>query len=400
MKIVHTADWHLGKIVHRRHMTEDQAFALADFVEWLAVIKPDALIIAGDIYDRSIPPVEAVELLNQTLTTISQLKIPTLIIAGNHDSPERLGFGQYYMEEKQLYIRSVVSPDLAPIQLMDVFGPVDFYLIPYLEPVVVHEIYGEEASVGRYDQHEAMQTVLKPILERIREERRHQPTKRYVAVVHGYVTGRADLERSDSERLLSIGGSEAIDVALFADFDYVALGHLHGPQKVGRPSIRYAGSLLKYSFSEAHHHKSAVICDLQADGQCQLDYRPYTIRRDMRVLTGKLEELLSDDYLSDEATDDYIKVCLTDERALIDPLQKLRQRYPNILSLEYVEGRGGSLANGDRKPLQLLREQTMEQLFGSFYETVTGKETMATDDALITLARTAMDETLQNRRRS
>ena len=251
MKFIHTSDWHIGKIVNQTYMTADQKFYLNKLQEFIAAEKPDALLIAGDVYDRAVPPVEAVEALDQFLSNIVlDLQVPVLIIAGNHDSPDRLNFGSGILEAKGLHIAGRFRKEIRKITLPDQHGPVHFFLVPYAPPVAVRDVLGRE-EIHDHD------TAMRAIIESIHAV--WDPTARNVLVTHGFVTGSEAPELSDSEKPLSfaaaIGGVDNVDASLFAGFSYTALGHLHGPQKVGSDRIRYAGSMLKYSFSEATRKK-------------------------------------------------------------------------------------------------------------------------------------------------
>ncbi len=283
MKILHTADWHIGKLVHGMHMTGDQEYVLDGLVQLLKKEQPDVLVIAGDVYDRSVPPVEAVELLDGVLTTIvADLDIEVIMISGNHDSPDRLGFAGKILEKNGLHITGEMEAEFTPVILGDGFGKVAFHVIPYSDPAHVKALLGNE-DIRTHDQ------AFEAIMERIREKM--DRNMRSVCVTHGYVAGLKPLEESDSERPLSIGGTEMVSVEHLKEFDYVALGHIHGPQKVKYDHVRYSGSLLKYSFSETRQRKSVTMVEMDADGSCDIRLIEIEPRRDMRIIKGTLEQL-------------------------------------------------------------------------------------------------------------
>ncbi len=250
MRILHTSDWHLGRIFHGVHLTEDQAYMLEQLIQLIKDRRPDVILVAGDIFDRSVPPVEAVNLLDDTLSKIlMDYKIPTIMISGNHDSPDRVDFGSRLMEESKLHIVGRFNNSQKPVMVEDKFGAVYFYPLPYVEPAIVRDSIG--AEVHSHD--EAMKVLMENIKSTMDKE------KRNVLITHTFAAGG---EASESERPLSIGGSSVVDAAYFNDFDYVALGHLHRPQRIGGENIRYSGSLMKYSFSEATQKKHIPIIEM------------------------------------------------------------------------------------------------------------------------------------------
>ena len=374
MKIIHTADWHLGKLLGGTYLHEDQAFFLRQFFLFLEQEKPDLILLSGDIYDRSYPPVEAVRLLNECFEKIIlELKIPMVVIAGNHDHPERLDFGSSLMEKSGLYLRAKLDREIKPLSFRDEFGEWEIYPIPYADPAAVRTLYEDEKIRSAQD---AMSRILSPIADRIQAEKeaagqQGQPTKRYIAVLHAFFSSSQaeEPEESDSERPLSIGGADHISAGLLDAFDYVALGHLHKPQQIGRESVRYAGSLLKYSFSEANHKKSLTVLDWQEELTIRLESLP--VRRDLRIVRGTLAEIL--ECGRREQSEDYVLAVLEDKQVLLDPISDLKAVYPNILGLEYqkeqeltgvgIEQSGAAIS---RKDIWLL--------FSEFYEEVTGEQ--------------------------
>lgn len=364
MKILHTCDWHIGKIVNGFYMTEDQRFVLKQVLEIIKREKPDAVVIAGDIYDRGVPPVEAVELLNEVFSNIIiDLNTPILAIAGNHDSAERLDFASDILRNSGLYIESILKKDIKKITLHDRFGGVNFYLVPYAEPAVVRDVFNDN-SIRNYD--DAARAIVKRINEKI------DTSERNVLVAHGYVVGQYNLETCDSERPLSIGGTESISADNFKDFDYVALGHLHGHQKVVNEKIRYSGSLLKYSFSEVRQKKCVTLIDMDENGDVSVKEEYLTPMRDMRIIKGRINDLLNPEVYKDTNVEDYIQVILTDEGEIIEPMNKLRSVYPNVMQLirnDNIEEEdiNTSAVDGYKKKSKL-------ELFEEFYKTITGSE--------------------------
>jgi DNA repair protein SbcD/Mre11 len=319
LKFIHTADWHLGKLIHGIYMTEQQRFVLNQFVELVAQEKPDAVVIAGDLYDRSVPPTDAVELLNEILYKINvELKTPILAISGNHDSAERLSFGSSWYRQSEFYMEGKLSKSLQPIHLKGV----NFYLIPYSEPGIVREIYD-------YQSIQSHEEAMKAIIGKIEEEM--NPNEPNIFIGHAFVLGG---KTTESERILSVGGSGCVSNDCFSPFSYTALGHLHSPDAIHHESIRYSGSLLKYSFSEAKQRKSVSIVTIDEKGTVSIEERSLMPRQDMREIEGFMEEILDPSFYQNQKLDDFIKITLKDEGAIIDPIGKLRQVYPNVLHLE------------------------------------------------------------------
>ncbi|WP_445487550.1 exonuclease SbcCD subunit D [Niallia sp. 03133] len=355
MKFIHTADWHLGKLVHGLYMTEDQRYILNQFIELVKEEQPDAVVIAGDLYDRSIPPTEAVNLLDEVLYTINvELKTPVLAISGNHDSAERLSFGSSWYQQNRFYLNGKVEKSFKPVHIKGV----NFYLVPYCEPVIVRQLMEDDKIMNH---HHAMQAIIKKIEEQLNHE---EPN---ILVGHSFVLGG---KTTDSERVLSVGGTGCVGAELFSSFTYTALGHLHSPDALSHDTVKYAGSLMKYSFSEANQKKSVSIIEIQENGCMTEKFHTFTPKKDMRELEGYLEELLDPGYYKKQKIDDYLKITLLDEGAILDPINKLRQVYPNVLHLER------KIENIDQKKktsFTVNKEQrkTELDLFSSFYEEMT-----------------------------
>lgn len=360
MKILHTADWHLGKLVHQLHMTQDQSYILDEFIRIVKEEKPDAVIIAGDLYDRAVPPKEAVELLNETLMKlIYDIKVPVLAITGNHDSPDRLNFGSTMFKKQQFYLQAKLDGALEPVTLQDEHGDVHFYLIPYIEPADARA-YFEDESIQTH--HDAMSTIVERIENDIHAD------ERQVLIAHAFMAG--GMESESEERLTMLGGTPYIDATLFSSFSYVALGHLHQPQRVTDEKIRYAGSLLKYSFSEANHKKGVTLVELDENGVSNIREEKLAPKHDMRIKEGYLNDLLEE---SDDYSDDYLHIKLLDDGQLMDPMGKLRKVYPNVLSLERV-GFLGQHIQSQRSTVKERQQMSHEELFESFYKEVKGKD--------------------------
>ena len=373
MKIIHTADWHIGKIVHEHSMIEEQEYILKQFIRIVDEEKPHGIILAGDIYDRSVAPTEAIELLDRVLGTIVlDMGIPILAVAGNHDSPERLSFGSGIMKDRNLHIEGVFKEDLNKVVLQDEYGAVNFFMLPYADPAIVRNTY-EDKSIRNHDQ------ALKAIMGKIGKVL--DRTERNILITHGYIRGLEALEDSDSERPLSIGGTDYANVEYLKDFDYVALGHLHRPQRVGSDNVRYSGSLLKYSFSEVRHKKSITIVNMDSTGDIEVEERELIPKRDMIEIEGSLDELLNSYRYEDEDLNHFYRVILTDKGELIDPMAKLRGVYPNVLQIE-IKDRMRDTKPGTTSAGRGYQNKTKLQLFKEFYSNINDVE-LGEDDIKI-----------------
>ncbi|MBY8152033.1 exonuclease SbcCD subunit D [Vibrio fluvialis] len=333
MKFLHTSDWHLGRQFHNVSLLEDQRYVLKQLIDYLKNNAVDAVIVAGDVYDRSVPPTVAIELLDEVVSSIcTDLNIPMIMIPGNHDGAKRLGFAAKQMKGAGLHIISDFEQMMTPVVLKsDQAGDVAFYGMPYNDPEQVRHHY--QNSVTTHD--EAHQF----LCECIKAQR--DTSQRHVLISHCFVDGAME---SDSERPLSIGGSDRVNHEHFADFDYVALGHLHQPQKKGEEHIRYSGSLMKYSFSEQHQKKGMTLVELNNAGFVAAEHIPLSAPHDMRIIEGELDQLLEQGK-TDPSAHDYLLVRLHDKHAILDPMEKLRKVYPNVLHLE----KPGMLIDVDRE---------------------------------------------------
>lgn len=352
MRFLHLGDLHFGKVVNSFSMIEDQAFVLEQVKGYIKTYQPDAILLAGDIYDRSVPPARAVSLYSQFLKDVLiDLKTPVLAVAGNHDGADLVGFGRELFEAAQYYVAGHYTKEMKKVILNDEYGAVNIYLLPFADYAVVREVHQNE-MIKSLD--EAMKVTL--------EQHPINKDERNVLVTHAFVvSGNEEPQESESEKKLVVGGKESVSAMHFDAFDYVALGHLHRTQKVGSDKIRYSGSLLKYSFSEENYQKSVTMIDLDETGKVTCELLPLNPQRDVRTITGLL-----DDLLAQPGSDDYLRVVLTDTGELLEPMAKLRQVYPNVMMLDLAE------KNKAFKSSQLsktAREQkSPDQLFADFYE--------------------------------
>lgn len=354
MKFLHISDLHIGKKFREADFTEDQIPILNEIIGIADDIKPDGIFIAGDIYDRSVPATNAVNLFDDFLTKLEMRGIKTFIISGNHDSPERLNFGKNIMGKNGIYIAGTFKGAMEKVTLEDEFGSIYIYLLPFIKPSMVAN-YMKDADTSTYEK------AVKAVIDAAQID----VSKRNILVAHQFVTNQGiEPEKSESE-LLSIGGLDNIDVSVFDPFDYVALGHIHGPQKIGRDTVRYCGTPLKYSFSECHHQKSVTCIEMGKKGDIKLSTIPLHPIRDLRIIKDKLENLLNDEKYTGGNCEDYIHAIITDEEDVYDPIGKLRTVYPNILVLERentktkVNENSKTSASGDvahRSPMDLFEE--------------------------------------------
>ncbi|MBR6736650.1 MAG: exonuclease SbcCD subunit D [Oscillospiraceae bacterium] len=320
MKLIHLSDLHLGKRVNEFSMLEDQSHILWQILSVVDDEKPDAVIIAGDVYDKSVPNTEAVTLFDRFLSSLCARALPVFIISGNHDSPERLSFGGGLFKNSGIFFSPVYNGEAQPVYLEDEHGKLAVWMLPFIKPANVRRFYPDEPC-QTYT--EAVKTALSHF--------EIDNSIRNVLVTHQFVTGAS---RSDSEEI-SVGGSDNVDASVFDAFDYVALGHIHGPQNVGAKHIRYCGTPLKYSFSEAKHEKSVTVAELLEKGALNIRTIPLSPLRDMREIKGKYDELMLRENYENANREDYLRVILTDEEDIPDAVRRMRVVYPNIMKLEY-----------------------------------------------------------------
>ena len=358
---MHLADLHLGKRVNGFSMMEDQEYILNRILEIMEEEQPDGLLIAGDVYDKTIPPAEAVRRMDDFLTAVAAKHVPVFLISGNHDSAERVAFGHQLMQGSDIWISPVYDGTIRHHTLEDRWGEVNIYLIPFLRPSVVRSFFPD---VEIEDYTDALRTII--------EDLQVDTSRRNVVLAHQFVTAAGALpETCDSEQL-SVGGLDRVDGSVFSPFDYTALGHLHGPQHVGSETIRYAGSPLKYSFSELHQKKSVTVVELRAKGETEIRQIPLQPRREMTELRGTFEEILEEARKKGEPQTDYYHMILTDETDVVDALSRLREYYPNIMLLDYDNRRTRSQKEVEQ--LDRVEERTPGELFAALYEQQNGQE--------------------------
>ena len=358
MKLLHLSDLHLGKILQEQSLLEDQEYMLKQIVEKIQKEKIEAILISGDIYDRSIPPTEAVNLLDSFLNTlIKELKRKVFIIAGNHDSKERLGFGNKIFENDGLYIESKYTGTLKKVELEDEYGKLNIYMLPFIKPIEVRK-YFEDEEINSYE--EAIHKIIEK--EKINEQERN------IILVHQFVTaGGNEPERTESE-VLSLGGTENVDVSNFDKFDYVAIGHVHRPQRIGRDTARYSGTMLKYSFSEVNHKKTMPILDFKKKGDLDIQLEELVPLRDMREIKGPIEELIKKENYETGNTNDYIRAIITNEEPVYDAIGQIRRIYPNTLKLEIKNSKTALSIEEQENNIENIKDKSEIELFNEFYK--------------------------------
>ena len=349
MRFAHISDLHIGKRLHEVSLLDDQAYILEEIRKILRDGKPDAALIAGDIYDKSAPSAEAVRLFDDFLSGLASDGQSVFVISGNHDSAARVAYGGRIMERSGVHLSApAYEGGVRPVTLTDGHGPVDIYLLPFIKPVHVSLVFPAEKIESYTD-------ALRVAVEKMPID----PKRRSVLVAHQFVTGAV---RSDSEEV-SVGGLDNVDAAVFAPFSYVALGHIHRPQNIGSPRVRYSGTPLKYSFSEAGDEKSVTMAELDGKGEVSLRTVSLTPKRDLREVKGTYEELMKKENYEGTATEDYLHIVLTDEEDVPDAMRKLKTVYPNVLRLDYdnVRTRSGAVVEAapeteEKSPLALAEE--------------------------------------------
>lgn len=357
MKFIHLSDLHLGKRVNEFSMLEDQEYILTKIINIIDDQKPDGVIIAGDVYDKSVPSAEAVELFDDFLVKLSNRNLKVFVISGNHDSAERIAFGGRLMDKSGIYMSPVYDGKIEPITVADNFGDVNIYMLPFVKPANVRRFY-PESEISSYT--DAIKTII--------DDMSIDESKRNVLITHQFVTGASRTESED----ISVGGTDNVDASVFEKFDYVALGHIHRSQKCTSDYIRYSGTPLKYSFSEANDKKEVVILDIKGKGTIELSFVPLVPKRDMVEIKGKYDELtLKSFYENTSYIEDYMHITLTDEDDIPDVLTKLRVIYKNIMKLDYDNQR-------TRHSVEINGADNVERKspfehFGEFYEMQNGQ---------------------------
>ncbi len=359
MKIVHLSDLHLGKRVNEFSMLEDQEYILSKIIEVIDGERPEAVVVAGDVYDKSVPPAEAVRLFDDFLVRLAQRGLQVFIVSGNHDSAERLAFGSRLMESSGVRLAPVYDGNAESVTLEDEYGPVCFYMLPFVRPAAVRAILGDEEI-------QSCDGAVRAAVSRMAPD----PSARNVLVTHQFVTGAAVSESEDA----SVGVLDSVDVSAFEPFDYVALGHIHGPQWVGRETVRYSGSPLKYSFSEKDQEKSVTVAELGPKGSVKTRTVPLTPLRELREIRGTYAELTLRENYQGTAVEDYLRAVLTDEEDVPDAMGRLRAVYPNLMKLDYDNTRTAAAAftaaaqvrgrNGEELLLELYEKQNGRPMNG------------------------------------
>lgn len=351
MKIMHLSDLHIGKRVNEYSMLQDQIYILKEILRIIDNEKVETVIIAGDVYDRSLPPNEALELFDEFLYQLSGRNVNVFVISGNHDSPERISYGGRMMTENKIFLSPVYNGDVKPISLNDDYGEVNFYLLPFIRPADIRRYFPDE-NIENYTD------AVKVAIDNMNVDF----SERNILVTHQFVTGA---ELSESEDII-VGGTDNVSGEVFDGFDYVALGHIHREQTVGKDNIRYCGTPLKYSFSEAKHIKSVTILDFNDKGNIEYSKIPLTPFRDMREIRGTYYELTLKSSYESTNTEDYLHITLTDEEDIPDAIGKLRSIYPNIMKLDYDNLR--TRGSGTVDAIENIESKSPFELFADLFK--------------------------------
>lgn len=354
MKFMHLSDLHIGKRVNEFSMIEDQTYILQKILELAEKEKPDALLIAGDVYDKNLPTIEGVNLLDDFLSGLHERRIPVFMISGNHDSAERLNFASRILRNNEVYIAGTYQGEITHFTLKDRYGPVNIYLLPFVKPAIASVYHG---GIDTY--HDAVKVIL--------SNAKVDKAQRNILVAHQFVTaGNISPECCDSENI-SVGGLDNVDVSVFEDFDYVALGHLHGPQRIGRDTVRYAGSPLKYSFSETNQKKSVTMVTIDTKKEINQEYIPLIPLRDLRQLKGPIDELLNPKNYKNGNTRDYIHATLTDEEEIYDAIGRIRSIYPNVMRIDFDNSKTKPSETAKLAAEDVVRKDPLS-LFAEFFQ--------------------------------
>ena len=353
MKIMHLSDLHIGQKVNEYSMLQDQIYILKEILRIIDNEKVETVIIAGDVYDRSLPPNEALELFDEFLYQLSSRNVNVFVISGNHDSPERISYGGRMMTENKIFLSPVYDGNVKPISLNDDYGEVNFYLLPFIRPADIRRYFPDE-NIENYTD------AVKVAIDNMNVDF----SERNILITHQFVTGA---ELSESEDII-VGGTDNVSGEVFDGFDYVALGHIHREQTVGKDNIRYCGTPLKYSFSEAKHIKSVTILDFRDKENIEYSKIPLTPLRDMREIRGTYDELTLKSNYENTNVDDYLHITLTDEEDIPDAIGKLRSIYPNIMKLDYdnLRTRGSGIVDAienieSKSPFELFADLFKQQ---------------------------------------
>ena len=352
MKFIHLSDLHIGKRVNEFSMYEDQEYILAEIIKIIDSEKPDAVLIAGDVYDKSIPPSDAVKMFDNFLYLLSKRNLQVFVISGNHDSPERLSFGSRLIEKSGVHLSPVYNGHVEPIKMEDEYGEVNIYMLPFVKPANVRRFFDDREIISYTD---AVNAAI--------SEMSVNSDSRNVLITHQFVTGA---NRTESEEI-SVGGTDNVDVSVFDDFDYVALGHIHRPQNCLSERVRYCGTPLKYSFSEANDKKSVTVVELKEKGSLEVRTADLVPKHEMREIKGKYEEITAKSFYENTTYQtDYMHITLTDEEDIPDAVGKLRSIYRNLMKLDYDNKRTRS--NAHITGAENVEEKSPLELFSDFYE--------------------------------
>ncbi len=367
MKFIHLSDLHIGKRVSEFSMLQDQIYILDRIVDVIDGERPDAVLIAGDVYDKTVPPAEAVQVFDDFLYRLAARGLQVFVISGNHDSPERIAFGARLMDKSGIHMSPVYDGTLRPVTLRDAWGPVHVFMLPFVKPLHVRRYFPDEDIESYTD---AVRTALAQAVL--------PPEERCVLVTHQFVTGAL---RCESEEI-SVGGADNVDAGVFSAFDYVALGHIHGPQDIGSPRLRYCGTPLKYSFSEMGHRKSVTVVELEEKGRLTVRTVPLTPLRDLREVRGTFAQLTDKAFYTAQQTDDYLHIVLTDEEDVPNAMGQLRVVYPNMMKLDYDNRR--TRAMGQVGTAGEVERRSPLELFDELYEKQNGRPMEEAQKAYLT----------------
>lgn len=355
MKLIHLGDLHIGKNLLEQSLLEDQEYMLQEIIKIIKEKNIDGVLISGDIYDKGIPNIDAINLLNNFLTRlITELKIKVFVISGNHDSKTRLNFGSKLFEKQGLYIETKYTGKLKKITLTEDNDNINIYMLPFVKPIEIRELEKKEIK----DYNEAIKIIL--------DKEEINKNEINILMAHQFVTYQNTYPETCESENINIGTLDNIDASLFFNFDYVALGHIHGAQRIGRDTIRYSGTMLKYSFSEINHKKSLVLINIK-NKQLSYELIPLTPLRDLREIKGPINELIKKENYEGTNTNDYIKAIITDEEPGYEPLARIRSVYPNTLKLE-IRNSKTALNNLELEKIERLKEKSVLELFNDFYK--------------------------------
>ena len=371
-KFLHLADLHIGKRVNEFSMIEDQRYILRKLLEIIEQEQVEGVWIAGDVYDKAVPSAEAVQVLDEFLTSLAKRNLPVVLISGNHDSPERLSFGSSMLSKQKVYMSPVYNGNIEPIVFTDEHGELYVYPLPFLKPAPVRQLFPDMEI-------ESYQDAVAAAISKLNIDK----SKRNVLLAHQFVTGA---QTSESEEL-SVGGLDNVDVTIFDDFDYVALGHIHRPQTMGRDTVCYAGTPLKYSFSAANHQKAAVIVDVKEKRNIEIKKNPLIPKRHLREIRGTYMEVTAKNFYKDSNQEDYMHITLTDEEDIPEVIGKLRVIYPNLMKVDYDNTR--TRQKQEVLGVAKIEEKSPLELFEEFYQLQNNQE-MSEDQ--VEFAKTLMEQ--------